>query len=137
MYQNLRRTRMNNNFKIPTDIEKEAKDYMKDVILMLEDNSLMKDVDNAALTMLARNYSMFIKASKQLEKDGLTVVSDRGNIAPHPAIKIAKDAQIQAMKVMEKFGLTAKDRTKIAKLNSGDKELSPLEQFVKNSKEVR
>lgn len=128
---------MNNNFKIPTDIEKEAKDYMKDVILMLEDNSLMKDVDNAALTMLARNYSMFIKASKQLEKDGLTVVSDRGNIAPHPAIKIAKDAQIQAMKVMEKFGLTAKDRTKIAKLNSVDKELSPLEQFVKNSKEVR
>ena len=128
---------MNNNFKIPTDIEKEAKDYMKDVILMLEDNSLMKDVDNAALTMLARNYSMFIKASKQLEKDGLTVVSDRGNIAPHPAIKIAKDAQIQAMKVMEKFGLTAKDRTKIDKLNSGDKELSPLEQFVKNSKEVR
>lgn len=128
---------MNNNFKIPTDIEKEAKDYMKDVILMLEDSSLMKNVDNAALTMLARNYSMFIKASKQLEKDGLTVVSDRGNIAPHPAIKIAKDAQIQAMKVMEKFGLTAKDRTKIAKLNSGDKELSPLEQFVKNSKEVR
>ena len=128
---------MDNKFKIPTDIEKEAKDYMKDVILMLEDNSLMKNVDNAALTMLARNYSMFIKASKQLEKDGLKVVSDRGNIAPHPAIKIAKDAQIQAMKVMEKFGLTAKDRTKIAKLNSGDKELSPLEQFVKNSKEVR
>lgn len=128
---------MDNKFKIPTDIEKEAKDYMKDVILMLEDNSLMKNVDNAALTMLARNYSMFIKASKQLEKDGLTVVSDRGNIAPHPAIKIAKDAQIQAMKVMEKFGLTAKDRTKIAKLNSEDKELSPLEQFVKNSKEVR
>ena len=128
---------MDNKFKIPTDIEKEAKDYMKDVILMLEDNSLMKNVDNAALTMLARNYSMFIKASKQLEKDGLTVVSDRGNIAPHPAIKIAKDAQIQAMKVMEKFGFTAKDRSKIAKLNSGDKELSPLEQFVKNSKEVR
>lgn len=128
---------MDNKFKIPTDIEKEAKDYMKDVILMLEDNSLMKNVDNAALTMLARNYSMFIKASKQLEKDGLTVVSDRGNIAPHPAIKIAKDAQVQAMKVMEKFGLTAKDRTKIAKLNSRDKELSPLEQFVKNSKEVR
>lgn len=128
---------MDNKFKIPTDIEKEAKDYMKDVILMLEDNSLMKDVDNAALTMLARNYSMFIKASKQLEKDGLTVVSDRGNIAPHPAIKIAKDAQIQAMKVMEKFGLTAKDRTKIAKLSDNSKELSPLEQFVKDSKEVR
>lgn len=126
-----------NNFKIPTDIEKEAKNYMTNVVNMLEDNGLMQDVDNAALTMLARNYSMFIKASKQLEKDGLTVVSDRGNIAPHPAIKIAKDAQTQAMKVMEKFGLTAKDRTKIAKLSDNRKELSPLEQFVKDSKEVR
>lgn len=126
-----------NNFKIPTDIEKEAKNYMTNVVNMLEDNGLMQDVDNAALTMLARNYSMFIKASKQLEKDGLTVVSDRGNIAPHPAIKIAKDAQIQAMKVMEKFGLTAKDRTKIAKLSDNRKELSPLEQFIKDSKEVR
>lgn len=128
---------MIDNFIIPTDIEKEAKNYMKNVVNMLEDNGLMEDVDTAALTMLARNYSMFIKASKQLEKDGLTVTSDRGNIAPHPAIKIAKDAQTQAMKVMEKFGLTAKDRTKIAKLCDNSKELSPLEQFVKDSKEIR
>nr|DAV01284.1 MAG TPA: terminase small subunit [Caudoviricetes sp.] len=83
-----------NNFKIPKDIEKEAKEYMTNVIKMLEENGVMKDVDTAALTMLARNYSMFIKASKQLELEGLTVTSDRGNIAPHPAIKIAKDAQI-------------------------------------------
>lgn len=128
---------MNKNFKIPSDIEKEAKEYMQNVISMLEESGVMKNVDTAALTMLARNYSMFIKASKQLEIDGLTVTSDRGNISPHPAIKIAKDAQIQAMKVMEKFGLTAKDRTKIAKLNSNEKELSPLEQFVKDSKEIR
>ncbi len=80
------------NFKIPTDIEKEAKNYIQNVVNMLEDNGLMEDVDTAALTMLARNYSMFIKASKQLEKDGLTVTSDRGNMALHPAIKIAKDA---------------------------------------------
>lgn len=126
-----------NNFKIPKDIEKEAKEYMTNVIKMLEENGVMKDVDTAALTMLARNYSMFIKASKQLELEGLTVTSDRGNIAPHPAIKIAKDAQTQAMRVMEKFGLTAKDRTKIAKLSDSSKELSPLEQFVKDSKEVR
>ena len=124
-------------FKIPADIEEEAKKYIADVCDMLESNGVMESVDTAALTMLARNYSMFIQANKQLEKDGLTVTSDRGNIAPHPAIKIAKDAQIQAMKVMEKFGLTAKDRTKIAKLCDNSKELSPLEQFVKDSKEIR
>ena len=124
-----------NNFKIPSDIEKEAKNYMVNVIKMLEENGVMKDVDTAALTMLARNYSMFIKASKQLELEGLTVTSDRGNIAPHPAIKIAKDAQTQAMKVMLEFGLTAKARTKLPKIEQDG--YNPFEQFIKEGKETR
>lgn len=129
---------MKTKFIIPADIESEAKDYMKDVLEMLESNGVMENVDTAALTMLARNYSMFIKASKTLEKDGLTVTSDRGNIAAHPAIKIAKDAQTQAMKVMAEFGLTAKARTKLPKLEANTGTDSPFEQFMKgNKKEVR
>ena len=126
-------------FIIPADIEDEAKNYIQDVLEMLESNGVMEDVDTAALTMLARNYSMFIKASKQLEKDGLTVVSDRGNLSPHPAIKIAKDAQTQAMKVMAEFGLTAKARTKLPKLEANTATDSPLEAFIKSNKkkEVR
>ncbi len=129
---------MKDNFKIPSDIEKEAKAYIEDVLDMLESNGVIENVDNAALTMLARNYSMFIKANKQLEKEGLTVTSDRGNIAAHPAIKIAKDAQTQAMKVMAEFGLTAKARTKLPKLDANTGNDTPLEAFIKNSKkEVR
>lgn len=128
---------MNVNFIIPDDIQEEAKAYMQNVCEMLQTKGVMEEVDTAALTMLVRNYSMFIQANKQLEKDGLTVTSDRGNIAPHPAIKIAKDAQTQAMKVMMEFGLTAKARTKLTKLTTEADE-SPLEAFVKNSKiEVR
>lgn len=130
---------MNTKFIIPVDIEDEAKTYIQDVLEMLKSNGVMEDVDTAALTMLARNYSMFIKASKQLEKDGLTVVSDRGNLSPHPAIKIAKDAQTQAMKVMAEFGLTAKARTKLPKLDANTGTESPLEAFIKSNKkkEVR
>lgn len=130
---------MKTKFIIPADIEDEAKNYIQDVLEMLESNGVMEDVDTAALTMLARNYSMFIKASKQLEKDGLTVVSDRGNLSPHPAIKIAKDAQTQAMKVMAEFGLTAKARTKLPKLDANTATDSPLEAFIKSNKkkEVR
>lgn len=128
---------MKKNFNIPTDIEDEAKDYIKDVLEMLESNGVIENVDNAALTMLARNYSMFIKANKQLEKEGLTVTSDRGNIAAHPAIKIAKDAQTQAMKVMLEFGLTAKARTKLPKLEANTTNDTPLEAFIKGKKEVR
>lgn len=130
---------MTTKFIIPPDIEVEAKEYIQDVLEMLESNGVIEQVDTAAITMLARNYSMFIKANKQLEKDGLTVISDRGNIAAHPAIKIAKDAQTQAMKVMAEFGLTAKARTKLPKLEATTASDSPLEGFFKGNKnkEVR
>ena len=128
---------MTKKFSIPKDIEKEAKEYIEDVLDMLESNGVIENVDTAALTMLSRNYSMFIKASKQLEKDGLTVVSDRGNLSPHPAIKIANDAQTKAMKVMAEFGLTALARTKLPKLKAPEED-SPLVSFMKNkNKEVR
>lgn len=120
---------MAQKFKIPTDIESDAKEYMKNVLQKLEDNGILENVDSAALTMLARNYSMFIKATKQVEREGLTVKSDRQNIAPHPAIKIANDAQSKAIKVMEEFGLTAKSRKK---LKIEKEESSPFEEFVKN-----
>ena len=122
---------MAQKFKIPTDIESDAKEYMKTVLAKLEENGILENVDSAALTMLARNYSTFIRASKQLEKDGITYMSDRNNIQPHPAIKIANDAQSKAMKVMEEFGLTAKSRKK---LKIEKEENSPFEEFVKGDK---
>lgn len=128
---------MRKKFNIPSDIEEEAKKYIKDVISLLGENDVMEDVDSAALNMLARNYSIFIKANRQLEEEGITVLSDRGNITPHPAIKIANDAQRAAVNVMREFGLTAKSRTKLPKLDASESDLSPLEAFVKQSKEVR
>ncbi len=125
------------NYKIPEDIEIDATAYIEDVLSELKNRGILEQVDSAALTMLARNYSMFIKASKQLEIDGLTVTSDRGNVAPHPLIKVAKDAQVQAMKVMLEFGLTAKARTKLPKKDNEDEDNSPFEQFVKAGKEIR
>ena len=125
------------NYNIPSDICKEAKDYMKDVLLRLEESGVLENVDTAALDMLARNYSMFIAASKQIEREGATITNVQGNIVKHPAVTIAKDAQVQAVKIMQEFGLTAKARTKLPKLDKKEEEDSPLEQFVKTAKEVR
>ena len=110
---------------------------MKDVLLRLEESGVLENVDTAALDMLARNYSMFIAASKQIEREGATITNVQGNIVKHPAVTIAKDAQVQAVKIMQEFGLTAKARTKLPKLDKKEEEDSPLEQFVKTAKEVR
>ena len=105
------------DYKAPSDVCKEAKEYMKTVLARLEESGVLENVDVAALDMLARNYSMFINASKQVEREGATIENRQGNIVKHPAVTIAKDAQIQAVKIMQEFGLTAKSRTKLPKLD--------------------
>ena len=116
--------------KISENLAEEAKAYIEDVLLILEQNGIIEDVDGAAIQMLAHNYSTFIKANKIIEEQGLTVVSDRGNITEHPAVKIARDAQTSALKVMAEFGLTAKSRSKLPKLTTVEE--SPLETFIKS-----
>ena len=124
------------DYKAPSDVCKEAKEYMKTVISKLEETRVLEDVDIAALDMLARNYSMFINASKQIEKEGTTFINTQGNVTKHPAVTIAKEAQVQAVKIMQEFGLTAKSRSKLPKLDKKEED-SPLESFVKKAKELK
>lgn len=123
--------------KIPKDVCAKAKVYIKEVIDTLREKGQLQQIDSAAIYMLAQDYNTFIKAQEILRNEGLTVRSDRGNIAPHPLIKIAKDAQTQAVRLMQEFGLTTKARTKITKKDIEDDEESPLDVFIKQSKELR
>lgn len=125
-----------NKFTLPEDLEPKAILYMNKVIKYLTKNNQIDDVDEAALTMLAFNYSMFIKATNDVLERGLTAVGSRGNDIPNPSIKIANDSQVQAVKIMEKFGLTAKDRKKLM-FDDEDDEDSPLMQFITEGKETR
>lgn len=123
--------------KMPKDVCAKAKVYIKEVIDTLREKGQLQQIDSAAIYMLAQDYNTFIKAQEILRVEGYTVRSDRGNIAPHPLIKIAKDAQTQAVRLMQEFGLTTKARTKITKKDIEDDKESPLDVFIKQSKELR
>lgn len=121
------------DFNLPKTLQRETDEYMKSVIQRLKDSGVIDEIDSGAMLMLAQNYDTYIKAMKILQVEGLTVEGKRGLIAAHPAVKIAKDAQTQAMAIMTEFGLTAKSRTKISKLNTSAAD-SPLTAFVKKAK---
>lgn len=124
------------NYKIPENIHPEAKTYMEKVVKYLNDNNQLNEADYGALNMLARSYSLYIKAIEEINENGLMAKGSRGNAIPNPAIKIANDAQIQAVKIMQSFFLTAKDRKKMNE-DAVEDESSPIMQFIKESKEYR
>lgn len=121
------------NYKIPSNIEPRAKDYMKKVIDYLEKADKLNDVDTAGLNMLAYNYNIFLKAQEDIEQNGLIATGSRGNTIPNPSIKIELDAQVQCLKIMEKYFLTPKDRQKMK--NDIETNESPLMEFIKKDKE--
>lgn len=124
------------NYTIPENIHPEAKTYMEKVVKYLNDNNQLNEADYGALNMLARSYSLYIKAIEEINQNGLMATGSRGNAIPNPAIKIANDAQIQAVKIMQSFFLTAKDRKKMNE-DAVEDESSPIMQFIKDAKEYR
>ena len=124
------------NYTIPENIQTKTKTYMEKVVKYLNDNNQLNEADYGALNMLARSYSLYIKAIEEINQNGLMATGSRGNAIPNPAIKIANDAQIQAVKIMQSFFLTAKDRKKMNE-DSVEDESSPIMQFIKEAKEYR
>jgi P27 family predicted phage terminase small subunit len=120
------------SFIPPKGLHPKAEDYIKKVVEYLDSNNQIDEVDDAALTMLAINYSLFLNAVEDINENGLTIQMG-SRVVSNPSVKNAKECQVQAFKLLEKFGLTALDRKKLFKGDETDED-SPLIQFIKDSK---
>lgn len=119
-------------FTLPKNLEEETIEYINNVLKYLEKNESLQVIDGGALYMLTESYNTYIKASKQLNKEGLTFENNMGNVAPHPAFSIRKASLSQAMDILRDFGLSLKSRKQIKKDESNEED-SPLVEFLKNN----
>ena len=119
---------------LPTNLKSEAINYTTKVVDFLKKNNQYDEIDELAMNLIAFNYSIFLSAIEEIEKFGMTSKGSRGNSIQNPAIKVANDAQIQLMKLMEKYGMTSKDRKKLFQNDSEIDDESPLMQFIQSSK---
>lgn len=119
-------------FTLPDNLENETIEYINNVLKYLEKNEALNIIDGGALYMLTEAYNTFIKASKQLDREGYTFENSTGNITLHPAFTIRKTAVKECMDILRDFGLTLKSRKQIKKDDS-DSETSPLLELMKNN----
>lgn len=123
------------SFVPPKGLHPKAEEFIKKVVEYLNSNDQIDEVDDAGLTMLAINYSMFLRAVEDINEHGLTMQSGQ-RVVSNPSVKNAKECQVQAFKLMEKFGLTSMDRKKLFKGEEVD-DNSPLMDFINEGKEYR
>lgn len=90
----------------------------------------LTEADFTALTVLALTLDRYRRAVVIVGRDGALVFDRAGKPQRHPLIKVAADAQIQVLKLLQEFGLTPKSRERIKALQSGGEEVDPLQEFL-------
>ena len=107
--------------------EEAAQEYMR-IVHEAGNINLLDNIDRAFLAIYADNYSRYTTASLELQKNGMTVSTENGEV-PSPYIKIAGDAATQIHRCSTKLGLAATDRLKlIVPVATDDK---PKNKFLK------
>jgi P27 family predicted phage terminase small subunit len=133
-----------------------AKKQMDDIIKYLAADKSIKVQDYTALTLLSNSFSVYYQAIDILNKDGLVIedlqrsmqpslpgmepafLTKLRSTKPHPALKIANDAQYQITKLLIEFQLTPRSRKKVNSIGSEIEPLSPADKLLsRNKKEIQ
>jgi P27 family predicted phage terminase small subunit len=73
----------------------------------------MSKADLRAFALLATTLAAESEAREAIERDGMVVVGGSGGRKSHPALKAAETARMQAMRLLESFGLTPRGRQSV------------------------
>lgn len=94
----------------------ETSNFIKKFKSQLKDKGLLESVDDLAIEMLTRTHHQYIQASNFLMEHGMTqtVETSRGCYEkPFPQVKIAHDAHVQMLKILQEYGGTASSRKRV------------------------
>lgn len=121
------------NINLPDGLGEQSTAFIKRFIDNLEKTNTLSQLDELALYLLANSYDDYLKATAIVREEGMVVTSDRHNAAPHPCVKIAKDAQTSITNILKEIGGTVRARSVIKQI-AQETEASPLEAFIKENK---
>lgn len=97
----------------PSWLPARAKRLFTRCAAILGEAKVTTDADAMALALLCNSYAMYRDACDTLEREGMTVETEKGGKKPHPAVQIRHAAHEQLMKGLAAFGMTPADRARI------------------------
>jgi P27 family predicted phage terminase small subunit len=94
----------------PRDMTDRAKREWRALMPAVLSIGTMSRADLRAFALLATTLAAEAEAREAVEHDGMTILAGSGGRKAHPALKSAEVARMQAMRLLESFGLTPRGR---------------------------
>lgn len=117
---------------LPDGLTEQVKDYITSVIDWLAKESKLESTDGMAIYTLAESYNTYLLAQETVKDQGLTIPGAHGGVTTNPAVKIARDAKLDAIAIARDFGLTLASRGRIKEIAKAV-EPSPLQMLINQS----
>ncbi len=111
--------------KLPSNLLPETVEFIKKINDTLSENK--KEVDDAALAMLAIDYDIIMRSYKEMTDNNVQILASSGYANQYLGV-ITRFQQV-AVRLMKEFGLTVKSRDGIKLFKQEDDEEDPLANF--------
>ena len=117
--------------EIYKDYDFRVQEYMQNVFECLEqDYGKIPSSWRVSLDLIADNYSIYLQAKDEIQKDKMFSTDNYGRKFKHPAYGIMNQAQTQLKDLLKSFALTPMSKSKMKQLDNeeidADKYLNDL-----------
>ena len=98
----------------PRWLSDEAKREWKRLAPRLWRVGLLTEVDGTALGLLCEAFAQYVTAKAVVDREGMLLMSEKGNAYQHPATGLMTQARGELMKWAREFGMTPAARSRIS-----------------------
>jgi P27 family predicted phage terminase small subunit len=117
----------------PSHLDLVARQEWDRIVPLLDQLGVLTRTDGAALGLYCMTFSRWCLAQDSIQKDGLTVFTDKGSPKGNPAVAIATQAEAQMHRLLVEFGCTPSSRGRL-KTASADGPKDELAAFISKRK---
>lgn len=115
----------------PAHLSQTAKNEWKRISGELHRLGLLTRVDRAALAAYCAAYGYWVEADGVVQRDGITIETDKGNLIAHPAVGIRNRSLELMHRYLVEFGLTPSSRVGLAGDGADAKPADPIENALR------
>lgn len=112
--------------ELPDGLSEMTYNIIKSIINNFDKENKLNKLDALSLYILSGNVETYLICEKEIMKNGLVVISDRGNQALSPYAIQQKVVQSQIAVLLKELGLTLSSRNKMKLIENETKDDSPL-----------
>lgn len=94
----------------PTWLDREGAAEWKRIVPALDKIGMLAQVDRASLAAYCSTWSMFVAARRGVERDGTTLVTDKGQVVTNPDANLVVKLAATIRAYCQEFGLTPSAR---------------------------